>query len=414
MQQVVEAGTAFRQLLRGQVLQAQVITGERAAGDGGQAGARGVDQAAQAPGAVRRRRRERRQRQQQGAALQQAEGAGREFKDIFQQQGRGEHGAGQQRQGAEEDAGAGDGGYGGQGGHGHEYGRASLTAAAQQVAVGVNPPVAQERPFAAQLLAAPEIDLRRDYRGAVGRRLRQDLPLRPGDEAGAPEARAAAVRLFPLQPGAVAGCHRQAVGDRMAALHGQPGVGLAAPFGLRLRRVPADGAGVEQQFGSCQGHQAGRLREPLVPTDQYAQAAQRGLDGAEAVVAGGEVIFFVVAGFFGYMHLAVAAGQRPVAVQRHRRVVIQPALPALEDGGDDDDPEARRLPSQAFGGRSRHRFRQVEAPRFLAHAKVGQGGQFGQQCQFGAAPPRLRQPGGGRPLVGLAVFAAVVLRDGQP
>src|SRR5690606_22946060 len=170
----------------------------------------------------------------------------------------------------------------------------SVDVALEQVAVGVDPAVAQERPDPAHVLAAPKVDLAHQH-GGVFAGLGQELALRAQYMAVAPEPDARGAQRRRLVADAVAGQHRQPVGHGMAAVAEDPGVALAVLLVLGVVRVPADGGGVEQQLGAGQRHQPRRFRVPLVPAHQHAEAADRGVDRFEADVAGGEVELLVEA-----------------------------------------------------------------------------------------------------------------------
>ena len=94
----------------------------------------------------------------------------------------------------------------------------------------------------------------------------------------------------------------------------------AAPNSVFLRRVPADGGGIEEHFGALERGEARGFGVPLVPADQRADAAEAGVEGLEAEIAGGEVILLVVERVVGDVHLAVDAGER--AVRRSRMTAV--------------------------------------------------------------------------------------------
>ena len=193
------------------------------------------------------------------------------------------------------------------------YGRI-VEEALRQAAVGVDAPVAQERPVAPHLLDARPVDLDDEDLLALRPRLGEHHPLRVAAERGAPELEPGGRRVRPLEADAVDGRDVDAVGDRVAALHGAPGVALRRALGLLLGGVPADGRRVEDQLGAGEGRQARRLREPLVPADQHADAPGAGVEAPEPEIARREVVLLVVAGVVGDVHLAVDA--RPASRRR--------------------------------------------------------------------------------------------------
>ena len=185
-----------------------------------------------------------------------------------------------------------------------------------------------------------------------------DLAERIGDEAAAPELDAVARdagRL--LVADAVDRGDVDAVGDRVRALDGLPGRRLAgAVLGL-LRRVPADRGRVEEHVRARQRGQPRRLRVPLVPADQRADAPAGGVERAEAEVAGREVELLVEERVVRDVHLAVAAQQLAVGVDDHRGVVVDARGAPLEQRRDDHDAlfarGLRRAPRSSAPGSAR-------------------------------------------------------------
>src|SRR5689334_22125169 len=116
----------------------------------------------------------------------------------------------------------------------------SVAETAEQVVVRVDATIAQERPDAAHVLAAREVDVGNEQLALVGARAREELALRPGDEARAPELDAAPAIGRRFKSGAVASEQRQAIGDGVAALHGDPRIALALLLVVGVVRIPAD------------------------------------------------------------------------------------------------------------------------------------------------------------------------------
>ena len=101
---------------------------------------------------------------------------------------------------------------------------------------------------------------------ALGGRARQHAAEGVGHERLAPEADAF------LAADAVHRRHEDAVGDRVAALHGLPGVVLRGVHRLALVELPADRRRVEEHLRAAERGQPRGLGEPLVPAHQHADA----------------------------------------------------------------------------------------------------------------------------------------------
>src|SRR5439155_1350714 len=116
--------------------------------------------------------------------------------------------------------------------------------------VGVDPPVAQERPAAAHLLDTGEIHLSDEDRFAIARRLRHHDAERVGEERRTPELDAVRAITGALRralvPDAVHCGDEETVRDRVRTLDRAPGVELLGAVLLPLARVPADRRGIEK------------------------------------------------------------------------------------------------------------------------------------------------------------------------
>src|SRR6185437_3314021 len=246
----------------------------------------------------------------------------------------------------------------------------SIPEALQQIAVRIDTPVAQEWPDAAHVLAARHVDFSDKQFAAVVVGLRQHLALWAGDETGAPELDAAAAVGRRFEARAVASCQRQAVGDRVPALHGDPGIALAVLLGLRIGRIPTDSGWVQQDFGSGQRHQSRRFGIPLVPAHQYAELAERSLYGIESEIARREVELLIIRRIVRDVHLAIDARDLGRAIEDGRGVVIQPGRAALEDRCDDHQLQLFREPADARARFARDRFGAVELAHVLVLAEV--------------------------------------------
>ena len=147
---------------------------------------------------------------------------------------------------------------------------------------------------------------------SVVRRLRDDAAERIGEEAAAPEfeARPAgtiAADVAVLVADAIHARDVDAVGDGVGALNGLPGIVLRRAELVFLRRMPADGGGIEEDLGALQRGEARAFGIPLVPADERADAAVRRVDGLESEIAGREVELLVVERIVGDVHLAIDA-----------------------------------------------------------------------------------------------------------
>src|SRR3546814_234278 len=87
----------------------------------------------------------------------------------------------------------------------------SITEALQQVGVGVDATVAQERPDPAHVLAAAQVDFGQQQLAGIGAGLGEEFALRAGDEARTPELDARSrIGRITFEAGAVAGEQGQA------------------------------------------------------------------------------------------------------------------------------------------------------------------------------------------------------------
>ena len=142
---------------------------------------------------------------------------------------------------------------------------------------------------------------------------------------------------------AVAREQRQAVGHRVAALHGDPRIALAILLVLRHRPDPSrsrwDTAAVPRRPAPSGARASGyhwsqHTSTPSRPTEVSI--------GSKAEVAGREVELLVEGRIVRDVHLAILAGDRARAVEHHRGVVVQPGRAPLEQRRDDDELAAPR------------------------------------------------------------------------
>src|SRR6267154_3434999 len=172
------------------------------------------------------------------------------------------------------------------------------------IRVRVDAAVAQERPIAAHLLDPGGIDLRQ-YERFVGRGLGHDDAERIAHERMAPEFDAGALAAQALETDTIDRGDPAAIGDRVAALNRFPRIELLLAELLLLRRMPADGGGVEQNVRALQRGETRGLRIPLVPADQRPLRPDLRVEHAKAEIARREVELLVIRGVVGDVHLPV-------------------------------------------------------------------------------------------------------------
>ncbi len=189
---------------------------------------------------------------------------------------------------------------------------------------------------------------------------------------------------------AVGGADEDAVRDGVGALDGLPGGVLAiAELGF-FGGVPADGGGVEEDFGAAEGGFSGGFGVPLIPADEGADGAGAGVGGEIAEVAGGEVELFVEERVVGDVHLAVDGGDGVggggcrvhvsvwlsvwvsvwLSVEGDGGVVVEAGGAAFEEGGDEDDAVFAGYGGEGLGGRAGDGFGEVEEGVIFALAEV--------------------------------------------
>src|SRR6266550_7966223 len=115
----------------------------------------------------------------------------------------------------------------------------------------------------------------------------------------------------------------------------------------------------------------------------------------EIEIAGGEIIFFVVARIVGDMHLAVTADDHAGLIEDYGGVVINAGGAALEDRRDDDDFVGLGDRAESFGGRAGDWLGEIEKFRILGLAGVVGAEEFLGAYDLGAAFGGLVDPGDG-------------------
>ncbi len=155
------------------------------------------------------------------------------------------------------------------------------------------------------------------------------------------------------RPDAVRRADVAAVRHGVAALNQLPRLVLRLPVLLLLRRMPADGGRIEQDLRALQRREARALGKPLVPADQHADRALRGVPRAEPRVTRREVELLVEERVVGDVHLAIDAHDRAVGFDDDGGVVIEAGRALLEHRGDDHRAVLARQRRQRLGGRAR-------------------------------------------------------------
>src|SRR5581483_586396 len=246
--------------------------------------------------------------------------------------------------------------------------RESADPARSKRAVGVDAAIPQKRPVAAYFFQAGEVALRVKNLLPVMRGLGQHHTERVANKRTAEKLQAASSR--PLMPDPVDCGDIKTVCDRVRALDGLPGVmlGLAVlPF---LRRMPADSRGIKEHLRPAQRYQPRRLRIPLIPADQRADASELCVKRGGAVVAGGDVVLFVLPRVVGNVRFTVDIHDRAVRVNDGYAVVIATRRSPLEKRGYHGDAPLAGSGGKSLGGRSGNRLRQIKQRRVLPLAEI--------------------------------------------
>ena len=250
----------------------------------------------------------------------------------------------------------------------------------------VDAAVAEERPPAAYILAALQIDVDQVDAFTLGVGTEEEFALRTGHKGTTPELDAVGLSAgIGFVTDAVDGDDGQTVGDGVTALHCCPCFALTLLFGGDVATLITDGGGVDEEFCTTECHEASTLGIPLIPADLYAETADAGVDGFETEVAGGEVELFVVGGIVGDVHLAVFAGDRCVALKDHGSVVVEPRCAALEEGSDEHYGVATSEFAEKLGRRTGNGFGEVEKLRVFCLTEIRSVVQFLQHHEFGSA-----------------------------
>src|SRR5262245_60906894 len=129
--------------------------------------------------------------------------------------------------------------------------------------------------------------------------------------------------------------HIDTAGQGMRALDHLPGLMLVRAVFCFFARMPANGRRIEEDLSALEGRQAGRFRIPLIPANEDADTAEASVKCLKAQIAGSEIVFFVIEGIIGDVHLAKNTEQSTVGVEHGSSVVINPRSSPLEQGSND-------------------------------------------------------------------------------
>lgn len=119
----------------------------------------------------------------------------------------------------------------------------------RQAFVGIDAPIAQERPVAPNIFEMFHIDLRKKNLFFVDRTFYKHHTLWIGYEGRAPELDAWSCLVGFLMPDAINRGNVKAVGDCVTALHSLPCISLSLAVLFLLAGVPADSGWIEQNRG---------------------------------------------------------------------------------------------------------------------------------------------------------------------
>src|SRR5260370_6705479 len=91
-----------------------------------------------------------------------------------------------------------------------------------------------------------------------------------------------------------------------------------------LLREPSDGSRIEDKLCPTQSSESGCLGKPLVPADERADFAIRGIVSLKAKVSGREIKLLVVERVVWNVHLAILTSQLTRGIDDDGGVVINP------------------------------------------------------------------------------------------
>ena len=250
--------------------------------------------------------------------------------------------------------------------------QALIDEAPRQVAVRLNPPVAQEGPVRPLGIDFFKIDLDHQNLLFVHGRAGNDFSGRIRNEALTPKFQARpAIRC--LMADSVRRSDIATIRNRMSTLNGFPRGVLAFAIFLLLGGMPTDRRRVEQNLRPLKGRETRRFGIPLVPANTHADPTESRVPSTETQIAGSEVKLFVKERVVRNVHLPVFAEKRSVGIDDRRRVVIKARRSTLEERGDQNDSAFLRNSLHRLGRRSRDGFGEFEVFVILDLAKIHRG-----------------------------------------
>ena len=151
--------------------------------------------------------------------------------------------------------------------------------AAFDATVSINAPVAQERPVAAHVFDAFDVDFADENLFSINRAFSDNDAEWVSDKRGAPELDARATRRI-LVADAIDCRDVDAISNRVSPLNGAPRIALLRAELILLVRMPADGRWIEKDVRAAQSREPCAFGIPLIPANQGADATDVCIEGA--------------------------------------------------------------------------------------------------------------------------------------
>ena len=167
----------------------------------------------------------------------------------------------------------------------------------------------------------------------------ENFALRSGNETRAPETGCRGRRRVPAsKPVRLHASKRQAVGDGVSTLHGDPGIALAILFVLRIVSDPSRSRSDRAADRRRRAPSGAPLPDTTDPSRPARRACRPRSNRFEAEIAGREVELLVKRRIVRDVHLAVLAGDRAPSDRTRPRCCDRcPAARSLEQRGDHDE-----------------------------------------------------------------------------